>query len=86
MPMSCASGHKTSKLKVNASYTRPKSVGMLSSSILAFKRAIYELPARPDFDFAGFVGFVGPIPTCWAARAAYLRQYARGLRKKICDF
>ena len=36
--------------------------------------------------FAGFVGFVGPIPTRWAARAAYLRQYARGLRKKLYDF
>ena len=86
MPTSCATGHKTSKLKRNASCRRPSNVGMLSISISAFKRAIYELPARPDFDFAGFVGFVGPIPTCWAASAAYLRQYARGLRKKICDF
>ena len=42
-----AAGHKTSKVKVNASYTRPKTVGMLSSAICAFKRAIYELPTRP---------------------------------------
>ncbi len=48
MPMSCATGHKTSKLKVNASYTRPKCVGMLSSAICAFESAIYELPTRQD--------------------------------------
>ena len=32
-------GHKTAKLKVYVSYTRPKCVGMLSSVILASKRA-----------------------------------------------
>ena len=42
-----AAGHKTSKVKAGASYRRLKNVGMLSNAILAFKRAIYELPTRP---------------------------------------
>ena len=37
--LSCAAGHETSKLEVDASYTRPKNVGMLSSAISALKRA-----------------------------------------------
>ena len=43
-----AAGHKTSKVKINASYTRPKIVGMLSSAICAFENAYRGFSTRPD--------------------------------------
>ena len=43
-----SAGHKTSKVKVNASHTRPKTVGMLSSAICAFENAYRGFSTRPD--------------------------------------
>ena len=43
-----SAGHKTSKVKVNASHTRPKTVGMLSSAICAFENAYRCFATRPD--------------------------------------